>query len=316
MCRLLKNKIFPEVFKKEFKLTKLRTLTGISGVHIAPWTNDDTLNEPALKKNVDRIASAGIHTIVSAGNTAEFFSMQMSEIDRTHSIAAEVNAKRSAMMMAVGRSLKDAIGCSKRASNYGADFIMAHMPMDPFAAPHGQVSYFLELAESIEVPLVAYLRSTLMGRDEILRLASHENVRGVKFATTDLMVLRDCIADSKGLNINWICGLAESWAAPFYAVGARGFTSGLINVHPKLSLAVHAALEAGEFEAARKYIDKIADFERMRTKFANGANVTVVKEAMRLLGQEVGKVRLPCHEELSPEDREQLASVVKGWKIG
>ena len=155
-----------------------------------------------------------------------------------------------------------------------------------------------------------------MGRDEILRLASHENVRGVKFATTDLMVLRDCIADSKGLNINWICGLAEAWAAPFYAIGARGFTSGLINVHPKLSLAVHAALEAGEFEAARKYIDKIADFERMRTKFANGANVTVVKEAMRLLGQKVGKVRLPCHEELSPEDREQLASVVKAWKIG
>ena len=38
--------------------------------------------------------------------------------------------------------------------------------------------------------------------------------------------------------------------------------------------------------------------------------------AMRLLGQDVGKVRLPCHEELSPEDREQLASVVKGWKIG
>ena len=79
---------------------------------------------------------------------------------------------------------------------------------------------------------------------------------------------------------------------------------------------MHAALEAGEFEAARKCIYEIADFERMRTKFANGANVTVVKEAMRLLGQKVGKVRLPCHEELSPEDREQLASVVKAWKIG
>lgn len=64
----------------------------------------------------------------------------MSDIDRIHSIAAEANAKRSAMMMAVVGSLKDAIECSKRASNYGADFIMAHMPIDPFAAPHEQVS--------------------------------------------------------------------------------------------------------------------------------------------------------------------------------
>ena len=297
-------------------MAKPRKLTGISGVHVAPWTADGVLDEGALRANVDRIAAAGIHTIVSAGNTAEFFSMQMAEIDRVHAVAAESNAGRSAMMMAVGRSLKDAIESGRRANDYGADFVMAHMPMDPFAAPHGQISYFVELAECIEVSLVAYLRSTAMGREEILRLAAHENIRGVKFATTELMILRDCIADSAGMNIDWVCGLAEAWAAPFYAVGARGFTSGLINVHPGLSLAVHGALEAGDFKAARVQIDRIADFERMRTKFANGSNVTVVKEAMRLLGHEVGDVRLPCHQALSAEDRKELATIIKGWDIG
>ena len=33
--------------------------------------------------------------------------------------------------------------------------------------------------------------------------------------------------------IVWVGGLAEVWAPPLYAVGARGFTSGLINVWPE-----------------------------------------------------------------------------------
>ena len=290
-------------------------LSGISGVHIAPWNSNGELDEVALRANVDSIAAAGIHTIVSAGNTAEYFSMQMSEIDRVHAVAAEANYGRSTMMMAVGRSLRDAIETGARAKEHGADLLMSHMPMDPFAAPHGQIAYFLEIAERCETPLIAYLRSTAMGVDEILKLSAHENVVGVKFATTDLMVLQECIDGSQGTGTAWICGLAEAWAAPFYAVGARGFTSGLVNVHPALSLRVHAALEAGDFAAARSSISEIGSFERMRTKFSNGANVTVVKEAMRLLGQDVGDVRLPGHVVLSNKDRDELRTMVEGWAL-
>lgn len=290
-------------------------LSGISGVHIAPWTSDGSLDEKMLAANVDSIAAAGIHTIVSAGNTAEFFSMQMSEIDRVHAVAGEANNGRSAMMMAVGRSLKDAIETGRRGKAHGADLLMAHMPMDPFAAPHGQISYFLEIAEACDTPLIAYLRSTAMGIDEVLRLAQHDNVLGVKFATTDLMTLHECIKGSEGTSTAWICGLAEAWAAPFYAMGARGFTSGLVNVHPELSLSVHAALEAGDFKAARLRIDEIAGFEKMRTKFANGANVTVVKEAMCILGHEVGDNRLPGHVALSDQDQAELREILGSWGL-
>jgi len=296
-------------------MTTKRTLTGISGVHIAPWTADNEINEDALRSNVDEIATAGIHTIVSAGNTAEFFSMTMDDVDRVHAVAAEANASRSAMMMAVGRSLKDALATGKRAAGYGADFLMAHMPMDPFAAPYGQIAYFLEIAEKSETPLVAYLRSTDMGLNEILKLAEHPNVRGIKYATIDLMLLRDCIEGSVDTNTAWLCGLAEGWAPPFYAVGARGFTSGLVNVHPQLSLDTHAALERGDYDAARSLVAQIAGFETMRTKFSNGANVTVVKEAMHALGKNVGPVRLPGHAKLCAEDRAELEKMLIAWGL-
>ena len=107
------------------------------------------------------------------------------------------------------------------------------------------------------------------------------------------MLLAECLRATKGHPAVWVCGLAEGWAAPFYALGTRGFTSGLVNVDPKRSLAIWTALEAGDFAAAKRLVDAIAPFEAMRTKFNNGANVTVVKEAMMLLGRAVGPVRTP-----------------------
>ena len=110
-----------------------------------------------------------------------------------------------------------------------------------------------------------------------------------------------------------MCGLAEGWAAPFHALGARGFTSGLVNVAPERSLAILAALDSGEYAEARRLVAEIAPFEAMRAKYNNGSNVTVVKEAMALAGVPVGPVRAPGLVALEPADRARLAEVVRGW---
>jgi 4-hydroxy-tetrahydrodipicolinate synthase len=52
----------------------------------------------------------------------------------------------------------------------------------------------------------------------------------------------------------------------------------------------------------------------MRTKYNNGANVTVVKEALRLRGAEVGAVRLPGLPELETTDRQALGRILESWK--
>src|SRR5258706_96312 len=122
---------------------------------------------------------------------------------------------------------------ARAAKRAGADAIMAHHPLDPFAAPQAQADYFVALAEASELPLVAYVRSDLISAADLARIAVHPNVAGVKFATGNLMLLAECLRATKGHPAVWVCGLAEGWAAPFYALGTRGFTSGLVNVDPK-----------------------------------------------------------------------------------
>ena len=104
------------------------------------------------------------------------------------------------------------------------------------------------------------------------------------------------------------------WAA-VSAAGATGFTSGLVNLLPALSIAVRDALRAGDYAAAREQVRRIAPFEAMRAMQGNGCNVTVVKEAMRLTGTDVGPVRPPGTPALGKDDLESLRRLLRGWNL-
>ena len=292
-----------------------QALAGISGVHVTPYTADGGIDGALLAKVIDRIAAAGVHNIVSAGNTGEFYALTLDEVRAVHDGAIEANKNRSLLTAGVGRSLKDAIELGRRAKASGAHALMAHQPLDPFAAPQAQAAYFKAIADSVDLPLVAYVRSDAMGRADLLGIANHPNVVAVKFATPNMMLLAEVVRESGANTALWVCGLAEGWAAPFYAAGARGFTSGLVNVDPKRSLAIHAALESGDFAKVRELVTTIAAFETMRTKFQNGANVTVVKEAMTQIGYPVGPVRLPGLVALDAEDRAKLSGILQSWGV-
>ena len=288
---------------------------GISGVHVTPYGADGTIDAALLSAVVDRIAAGGIHNIVSGGNTGEFYSLTLDEVRQVQDLAIAANAGRSMLTAAVGRSIADAIALGRRAKSAGADALMAHQPLDPFAAPQAQAGYFRAIADAVDLPLIAYVRSDAMTVKDILSVANHPNVVAVKFATTNVMLLSDCVRESGPETAIWVCGLAESWALPFYSLGARGFTSGLVNIDPARSLRIHAALEAGDFATARDLVATIAVFEKLRTKFGNGANVTVVKEGLMAIGYPVGPVRVPGLDRLDDADRATVAAIVAGWGV-
>ena len=288
-----------------------QVLKGISGVPVTPYANDGSVDEKALSSLISRLSKSGVHNLMAAGNTGEFFALSMDEVRLVHrtTIAAAKDGT-SLVSAAVGRSLVEAKALARDAIAAGADLIMGHHPMDPFAAPAAQARYFLELAESSTVPVIAYVRSDTFSIADFTALAGHSNVAGIKFASSNLMLLAEAIRSTKDLPAIWVCGLAEGWAPAFYAMGARGFTSGLVNVFPELSLSIHAALEAGDYAKARALIDPVAPFEALRTKYNNGANVTVVKEALGMMGPSVGPVRMPGMEALNNAEREILRAVV------
>lgn len=115
--------------------------------------------------------------------------------------------------------------------------------------------------------------------------------------------------------IVWVGGLAETWAPPVCAVGARGFTSGLTNVCPERSMAIHAALASSDYTRANTLIAKMSAFEALRSEEGNGTNVTVVKSALQTIDKDCGHVRPPRAWPLTERQSRGLRQALKQWGV-
>lgn len=290
-----------------------QALLGVSGVHVTPYLSNGRINNELLAEVVDDITNAGVHNIVTGGNTGEFYALTLEEIKNSYRIAVNSVAGRAVVTAGVGRSIHEAVYLAQAAESAGVDAIMVHQPPDPFASPRMLYNYLEEIAGHTNLPIIAYARNPGLTPAHFNKISEIDNVVAVKYAVPDPLRLAECIRATEGSMLQWICGLAESWALPFYAYGARGFTSGLVNINAALSMSFHNALEQEKWGEARRLVGKIADFEEMRTFEQNGTNVTVVKDAMSLSGKDVGPVRPPGVNRLDESNLQRLQDVLKEW---
>src|SRR5215831_19443689 len=291
--------------------SRLRTaLTGISGILVTPFDTQDGVAPARLKPIINRAVEAGVHILVANGNTGEFYGLTTAEAESmVHSIAEQIGG-RVPLLGGVGRSINDACALARASKAAGAGALMVHQPPDPFVSPRGVVAYVQRIAEAGDgLPLMLYLRNDSIGLDTIEKLCAVEGVAGVKWACPTPLRLAEAIRRGSP-DIVWVGGLAEVWAPPLCAVGARGFTSGLINVWPAHSVAIHAALEAGDYARANQLIGVMAPFEEIRAEEQNGTNVTGVKAALQMMGEDCGATRPPSAWPLT-ESQVQVAQAAR-----
>jgi 4-hydroxy-tetrahydrodipicolinate synthase len=288
-----------------------KALTGISGILVTPYDDAGEIAPRKLAPIIDRALAAGVHIPVVNGNTGEYYALTNDEACTMVREVAQMVDGRAPLLAGVGRGIRDACALAKASAEAGADALMIHQPPDPFVSPRGTVDYVRAVRDaSGGLPVMLYLRNDAMGPEGIARLCEVEGVKGVKWATPNPLNLARAIEAAPD-DIVWVGGLAEVWAPPLYAVGARGFTSGLINVWPERSVAIHAALDAGDYAEANRLIAGMRAFEDIRAEEQNGTNVTGVKAALMAIGQDCGATRPPSAWPLTEKQQAVLDQFVK-----
>jgi 4-hydroxy-tetrahydrodipicolinate synthase len=292
-----------------------KSLAGISGILVTPFDGADNVAPARLAPIVDRAIAAGVHMLVANGNTGEFYGLTTAEAEKMVHAAAELVAGRVPLIGGVGKSVGDACALARASRAAGARVMMVHLPPDPFVAPRGVVVYVKRVADAGDgLPIMLYLRNDAIGLDAIEALTQVPGVAGVKWACPTPMRLAEAIRRCAP-DIVWVDGLAEPWAPPFYAVGARGFTSGLINVWPAQSVAIHRALDAGDYDEAGKLIGVMAPFEEVRAEEMSGTNVTGVKAALQLIGNDCGPTRPPSAWPLDERQMSKMRASLARWGL-
>lgn len=286
-------------------------LTGVSGILATPFDAAGEIAPERQKPIVDRAIAGGVPVLTANGNTGEFYGLTTDEAVAMVAASARHVAGRAKLVAGIGRGIRDAQRLAEASAAAGADALMIHQPPDPFVAPRGIADYIRAVQQAGgNLPLILYLRNDTIGTDAIADLCRIKGVAGVKWATPNPMKLKAAIAAAPD-HITWTGGLAEVWAPTFYAVGARGFTSGLINVWPERSVAISTALEAGDYARARALIADMNLFEEIRAEDQGGANVPGVKAALQLMGEECGAARPPAAWPLSDDQMQRLTRFMR-----
>lgn len=281
-------------------------LAGISGILVTPYDDAGEIAPDKLAPILDRALTAGVHMPVVNGNTGEFYALTTDEACTMVREVAGLVAGRAPFLAGVGRGLRDACRLAEASVDAGASALMIHQPPDPFVSPRGTADYVKAVARAGGgLPIMLYLRNDAIGTDGIKALCDIDGVKGVKWATPNPLKLAAAITACDP-SITWVGGLAEVWAPPLYAAGARGFTSGLINVWPERSVAIHAALTAGDYQLANTLIAEMRAFEDIRAEELNGTNVTGVKAALLAQGLDCGPTRPPSAWPLTRAQQDTL----------
>jgi 4-hydroxy-tetrahydrodipicolinate synthase len=289
---------------------------GIHGVLVTPFTADrSAIDEDGLRQVVDRVVEGGIGHVVPCGNTGEYGALSTTERRRVIRITVEAARGRANVIAGVGGPLPDLHAAIADAADAGVDAVMVHHPAHPFVTEEGLLAYYTESAARSPVSVIGYVRSPAFGPLALTRLAREPNVVAVKYAVNDLPAFAQTVAASQGqTDVAWICGTAERWAPFFWAAGSVGFTSGLVNVTTGPSREMLGALKLGDRAGAMGVWARVAPFEALRARRADGYNVAVLKEALRQLGCPAGPVRAPSSD-VGPQDRDEIGRILLDWGL-
>ncbi|MFJ9816481.1 dihydrodipicolinate synthase family protein [Streptomyces sp. NPDC101151] len=296
--------------------TQRAALADVVAIPVTPFAEDGSVEQDTHRALLRRLLDGGITTLTPNGNTGEFYALTPEERRLVTESTVDEAGDRAVILVGVGHDLPTAIASARHARDLGARMVMVHQPVHPYVAAAGWVDYHRAIAESVpELGVIPYIRNDRLPGARLAELADHcPNVIGVKYAVPDAARFAAFARDAGLERFVWVAGLAEPYAPSYFSAGATGFTSGLVNVAPAVSLNMREALRSGDYPAAMKVWEQIRRFEELRAAHGSANNVTVVKEALSALGLCRRDVRPPSRP-LPEGERAEVAAIAAGWSV-
>jgi len=284
---------------------------GIYTPLVAPFYDDYTLNKDAMERTVNMLIEAGVHGIIVAGTTGEYYAMSKKERVFLMGLAKEMINGRLPMIIGTGAMrTEDSIEYAKAAKDHGADAILVATP--PYAYPTGReiALHALAIDRAANLPVMLYnypgRMSVNMDEDTLDRLGRSANFCAIKESSGDPNRLHMLARDYPHIALS--CGMDDQ-ALEFFAWGARSWVCAGSNFAPEAHIALYQAWAIeGDFSKGRAIMSAMLPL--MRVLEQGGKFVQCIKYGLTLRGIDAGPPRRPLHP-LNKDDKRILEEVVR-----
>lgn len=272
-----------------------RLFTG-SGVALVTPFDESGVNTGELKKQVERHVDAGTRAIIVCGTTGEPSTMTVDERELAISTCVECAAGRLQVIAGTGgNDTREAVRWTRRARELGVDAALVVTPYYNKCTQRGLIAHYTAIADASDMPIIAYNVPSRTGvnmlPETFARLSEHENICGMKEASGNIEqvteLARLCADDIAIYSGN------DDQVLPLLALGGQGVISVSANIVPERVAKMVDMYMAGDIAGCR---DIQFALNPLNKALFCEVNPIPVKTAMRLMGMDVGNLRLPLTE--------------------
>ncbi len=272
---------------------KKRIFTGCATALVTPFNNDCSVNYPKLRELIEQQIAGGIDALVICGTTGESATLDNDEHCRVLEEAVKVADKRIPIIAGTGSNdTMYATRLSQHAESIGVDGLLMVTPYYNKTSQNGLINHYFYVADRVNTPIILYnvpsRTGTAIKPETYKELAKHENIVAIKEANGDI----SSIAKTKSLvgdELDIYSGNDDE-IVPIMSLGGIGVISVLSNILPRETHNICEEFFKGNIEKARelqlKYVSLI-------NALFSDVNPIPVKEAMNMMGLDMGPLRLP-----------------------
>ena len=260
---------------------------------ITPFHADGTVNFDKLGELIDFHLANQTDAILLLGTTGESSTMSHEEDNAVCEYTVKRVAGRVPVIAGSGSNCTETmLEKSLSFEKLGADGLLLITPYYNKTNEEGMYLHFKTVADAVNIPCILYnvpgRTGCSISEDVVRRLSVHPNIIGIKEASGNLSYATKI---ARYLSDDFVMYSGnDDIVLPMMALGSSGVISVLANILPRETLRMVWDYLNGDretaLEAQLKYLDVINDL------FIE-VNPVPVKEALNLMGMEVGGYRLP-----------------------
>lgn len=278
---------------------------------VTPFTNDG-VNYEVLEELIEFQIDNGTDAIIVCGTTGEPATMSDEEKRDVIRFTVEKVDGRVPVIAGTGsNSTRHSVELSMYAESVGADGLLIVTPYYNKTTQRGLIAHYKTIAMTTKLPIILYNvpgRTGLnMTARTIAELSKIENIVGLKEASGNFSQIAE-IMTLCGEDL-WLYSGNDDQVVPMLALGGVGVISVAANVIPHDMHRMVKYYLAGEGRKSREI--QLQAIELIQALFSE-VNPIPVKEAVRQIGFDVGKCRMPLVD-MTEEGQMRISMALKNY---
>jgi len=290
----------------------------IEGVYVplaTAFKEDGGIDKAAMQKLTDHVLENGVHGVMPAGSTGEFFALTMKDRQVLLEVVLDKVNGRVPVFAGTGAvTTKETIELTRQAESIGADGVLVITPFYISPSQEELYQHYMKIAKSTSLPIILYSNPGRTGGlypapETVLRISKVENIVGLKDSSGNLALTAEYIKQTQDQDFCILMGQDKLFFAGL-AHGCTALVAATANVAPKLLVQLYEAYISRDFQSCLDLQHKVT---LVRKGFESMPFPVAAKAMIKMAGVDVGLPAAPMGlgRELSPEELRQLEGIVK-----